>query len=217
MIRSVETIDQHDVVPMAAKKVWNILRVLYFMLRKEISRRKLMSDLNLMMKRGKIAGKAFASLIPFHSSHHRDAGRSPADPSRGPRADAEYEFSCSNSPASGSYNCPPSYLNDRGFFSSLHIPGKRHGLFGCVHTPRTDDDEDVVVDMATIEAEAADQVSKLASPLLPGFGRTPRVRQLRITDSPYPLKDEGDGGKVDKAAEEFIQKFYMALQKQKSG
>ena len=41
------------------------------------------------------------------------------------------------------------------------------------------------------------------------------VRQLRITDSPFPLKDEGDS-QVDKAAEEFIKKFYKDLKLQKT-
>ncbi|KAF5957067.1 hypothetical protein HYC85_004292 [Camellia sinensis] len=31
--------------------------------------------------------------------------------------------------------------------------------------------------------------SELSSPALPGFGPSPMVRQLRITDSPFPLRD----------------------------
>lgn len=57
-----------------------------------------------------------------------------------------------------------------------------------------------------------------ASPMvvLPGFGRSPIGRQLRVTDSPFPLKDEGGGdGKVDKAADEFISRFYKDLKSQK--
>lgn len=55
-----------------------------------------------------------------------------------------------------------------------------------------------------------------ASPLvtLPGFGKSPMVRQLRITDSPFPLKEEGDS-QVDKEAEEFIKRFYKDLKLQK--
>lgn len=53
------------------------------------------------------------------------------------------------------------------------------------------------------------------SPALPGFGRSPMVRQLRITDSPFPLKDIDEDGEVDKAAEEFIERFYNELKKQK--
>ena len=57
--------------------------------------------------------------------------------------------------------------------------------------------------------------SEVASPALPGFGRSPMVRQLRITDSPFPLKDIDEDSEVDKAAEEFIERFYNDLKKQK--
>ncbi|XP_071722430.1 uncharacterized protein [Rutidosis leptorrhynchoides] len=40
-------------------------------------------------------------------------------------------------------------------------------------------------------------------------------RQLRITDSPFPLKDEGSDVMVDKKAEDFIKKFYKDLKMQK--
>ncbi|EPS58246.1 hypothetical protein M569_16570, partial [Genlisea aurea] len=54
---------------------------------------------------------------------------------------------------------------------------------------------------------------------LPGFGRTPVVRQLRITDSPFPateVEDDDGGGGVDRAAEEFIRRFYRELKHQNS-
>ena len=54
-----------------------------------------------------------------------------------------------------------------------------------------------------------------ASPLLPGFGRSPMVRQLRVTDSPFPIKDTDEDPQVDKAAEEFIRKFHKDLKLQK--
>jgi hypothetical protein len=49
---------------------------------------------------------------------------------------------------------------------------------------------------------------------LPGFGKSPVGRQLRVTDSPFPLKDEGDSHLVDMAAEEFINNFYKNLNRQ---
>ncbi|KAI9070519.1 hypothetical protein K1719_047516 [Acacia pycnantha] len=55
-----------------------------------------------------------------------------------------------------------------------------------------------------------------ASPALPGFGRSPMARQLRVTDSPFPVQ-EGDTDRdhqVDKKAEEFIERFYKDLKKQ---
>jgi hypothetical protein len=54
-----------------------------------------------------------------------------------------------------------------------------------------------------------------ASPALPGFGRSPMVRQLRITDSPFPLSDTDEDCHVDKAAADFIEKFYRELRQQK--
>lgn len=62
--------------------------------------------------------------------------------------------------------------------------------------------------------------SEMSSPVsvLPGFGfgKSPMVRQLRITDSPFPLKEIGDeNSHVDKEAEEFIQRFYEQLRLQK--
>ncbi|KAM7258673.1 hypothetical protein ACFE04_014414 [Oxalis oulophora] len=53
--------------------------------------------------------------------------------------------------------------------------------------------------------------------VLPGFGKSPTVvRQLRITDSPFPLKDDMSDLTVDKKAEEFIERFYSDLKLQKS-
>lgn len=57
-----------------------------------------------------------------------------------------------------------------------------------------------------------------SSPLttLPGFGCSPLVRQLRVSDSPFPLQDaEENNHQVDKDAEEFINKFYKNLKQQK--
>ena len=59
--------------------------------------------------------------------------------------------------------------------------------------------------------------TEAASPLvtLPGFGKSPVGKQLRVTDSPFPLKDEFEGdSQVDKAAEEFIKRFYKDLKLQ---
>jgi hypothetical protein len=84
--------------------------------------------------------------------------------------------------------------------------------------PSTQDD-----DVATMSAMKAvlemlninDQTIVEASPALPGFGRSPMVRQLRVTDSPFPLQnDDEKDNQVDKAAEDFINRFYSQLRKQ---
>lgn len=214
----------NTILPVVSKRIWNIVRVLFYMIRKGISNRKLLVDLKMMMKRGKIAGKAIHNLM-FHHHHHHD----------GPR---EYEFSCSNSPTAAF----PFHLMKR---NKGHGNGSSH-FFPCAHAPPTEDDRVLTVDavrrvLEMMErTEAADNASpmtamatpmssfwqspaardliysELSSPALPGFGRTPMARQLRITDSPFPLRDGDSGGDshVDEAAEEFISRFYKELKKQ---
>lgn len=58
--------------------------------------------------------------------------------------------------------------------------------------------------------------SETASPALPGFGRTPMVRQLRVTDSPFPLRDVEGNSHVDEKADEFISRFYRDLRREAS-
>lgn len=204
-------------VPLATKKMWNTVRAVLFMLRKGISKKKLMVDLNMMLKRGKVAGKAIGNLM-FHHHHHHNSHVGSA--TSGP---LEYEFSCSNSPADtrGRPN------NFHHFFLSFQ-PGKNrkaaggiNSFFGCTHLPPTHDDDpgpfqlepEVLKFLNSCQADLAPAIE--ASPMLPGFGRTPLVRQLRITDSPFPLKNEEDEDSyVDKAAEEFIERFYEELRRQ---
>lgn len=195
-----------------AKKIWNIVRAVCILLRKGISKGKLMADLNAILTRGKIAGKAFHNLM-FHNVHNH----SPHHVSfSGPR---EYEFSCSNSPTT---------------FFHINKHGKKNhvNFFGCAHAPRTNDDVATVnairkaLEMLTPDVAASpafwqspmvrDLVySEMSSPALPGFGPSPApVRKLRITDSPFPLLDVDENCNVDKAAEEFISKFYSELRRQ---
>lgn len=182
-------------LPIIAKKVWNIVRVMFFMLRKGISKGKLLADLNVMMKRGKIAGKAIQNLM-FHP--WSASGRRPHHGNMSfPISVTEYEFSCSNSPA----------------YPNFHIPFNFNKLkHGSHHrAPPTADD------FATANAvlKALEMLhSEAASPALPGFGKSPMVRQLRITDSPFPLRDTEEDNHVDEAAEKFIMKFYKDLKKQ---
>ncbi|KAL6585072.1 hypothetical protein OROMI_004361 [Orobanche minor] len=186
--------------PILAKKFWNIVRVVYFVLRKgTISKSKLLSDLNMIMKRGKLAGKAVIhSLMMFHHHHHHHHHSSSCRRSRERRLSFptvplnEYEFSCSNSPA---FFRLPFQLNKRSKHS---------------HAPPHIDGE--------LAASALEMIisSAPASPDLPGFGPTPMVRQLRITDSPFPWRDVEEAGDchVDEAAEEFIVRFYKDLRRQ---
>ncbi|XP_049396851.1 uncharacterized protein LOC125860861 [Solanum stenotomum] len=201
-------------LPVIAKKFWNIVRIAFFMLRKGISKKKFMLDFNLLMKRGKIASKAAFHNLMFHHAHQFSSSSSSSASSSTPESvlarapSSEYEFSCSNSPAYPAFHLPFNF-NKRG---------KHHAhLFPCAHAPATADDDVVVMNAAVMKALEMIQ-SANASPAnnLPGFGRTPTVRQLRITDSPFPLKDVEEDSQVDEAAEKFISKFYRDLMRQSS-
>ncbi|XP_073121090.1 uncharacterized protein [Henckelia pumila] len=191
-------------MPIIAKKVWKIIRVAYFMLRKGISKGKILADLNFMLKRGKIAGKleAIHNLMFHHHSsaavsahHHRHLSF--------PTPLNEYEFSCSNTPAHPTFHYLPFHL----------INGKRkqqqHHSSKAAPPPL---DGDLVAEALEMMISTASE-----SPVLPGFGPSPVVRQLRVTDSPFPLRDQiEEDNHVDEAADEFINKFYNDLKLQNS-
>ncbi|KAL9156843.1 hypothetical protein ABFS82_09G106300 [Erythranthe guttata] len=187
-------------LPIIAKKFWSIVRVLYFMLRKGISKGKLFSDLNSMIKRGKIAGKsALNNLILHHASAVARRSQNTPDP----RLD-EYEFSCSNTPAH-----PTTTTFRLGPFHLL-LNKRKHSAAAAAPPPPPPIDAEMVAAALQIFHSAS------SSPALPGFGPSPMVRQLRITDSPFPIELENSNPHVDEAAEEFIIRFYNDLKKQNS-
>ncbi|XP_028793613.1 uncharacterized protein LOC114749290 [Neltuma alba] len=182
-------------VAAAASKLWNIVRVVVFMLKKGIGKRKIKINLSLLVKRGKIAvGKAIAGSIKLH--HHyasltcrsHDSYLSFISPS-------DYEFSCNNSPA---------------------LPFRAMANKKRKHKPCNHDDVSTFNAFRKVLVDNL-EVENSPSATLPGFGQSPAGRQLRITDSPFPLKDDDEDGdgQVDKAAEEFINRFYKDLNLQK--
>ncbi|CAK9153136.1 unnamed protein product [Ilex paraguariensis] len=177
--------------PVIAKKLLSIVKIVFYMLRKGISKSKMLTDLHMMLKRSKIFGKAIGNLMVNYdysalTCRSTDSGMSFISPRL-----REYEFSCSNSPAFPSFY-PKRKHHFRQNVEDINVV---HKVF------------DLLNNYEMVEA----------SPLtLPGFGPSPAVRQLRITDSPFPLKDtEGDNTQVDMAAEEFIKKFYKVLRQEK--
>ncbi|KAK1434137.1 hypothetical protein QVD17_11055 [Tagetes erecta] len=160
-------------IPVFAKKVWRLVRVLYFMLRKNISKSKLLLDLSKMMKRDKIVGKHVHNLSP---------------PS------GEYEFSCSNTPSTKHHP-----------FSLFTFHKKHHS---------NNEDVDIMAVNAAVMKAMEMVHSEAASPVLFGFGRSPVVRQLRVTDSPFPLSGVDEDCHVDEAAERFISRFYNDLRRE---
>ncbi|XP_049411808.1 uncharacterized protein LOC125874820 isoform X2 [Solanum stenotomum] len=182
-------------LPVMAKNFWKIVRVAYFMLRKGLSsKRKLMFDLNLLMKRGKIAGKAAFQNLMFQGHNNNNIHQSISK--------EYYEFSCSNSPA-------------------FHLPFNMNKRISKHSQPEHGIEYDDVSIMNAAVLKALEMLqSETESPALPGFGRTPTVRQLRITDSPFPLREADDNGDmishVDEKADEFISRFYRDLRREAS-
>ncbi|KAL0903883.1 hypothetical protein M5K25_025941 [Dendrobium thyrsiflorum] len=152
--------------PAIAKRLRHIVRVVYYMLRKGISKRKLLLDLHLIRKRSKIARKALGNLLmTFHHHHHHHS----------PINLKEVEFSCSNTP-SYAYNYFHSAITKR--------KNRRH----CHHD---DFDSFDAVEFAMAfqmmnmeESDAVSSTLPTPSPMM--------VRQLRITDSPFPLNENED-------------------------
>ncbi|KAF8652020.1 hypothetical protein HU200_062962 [Digitaria exilis] len=155
-----------------------------------------------------------------------------------PRAGGEVEFSCSNTPSyPSSFHLIPTgkrrRRNNSSRRSNTHR-GANGGEPGWYNYDASDiarvfeilNKNEHLLSGAGDDDAAAEQASPLAmiatpSPALwASFGRTPKhVRQLRITDSPFPVRDDAasvDGGQVDVEAEEFIKKFYEQLRKQQS-
>ncbi|CAL9218631.1 unnamed protein product [Arabidopsis halleri] len=192
-----------------SKKLWNIVRFLLYMIRKGVSKNKLIADFNATLKRGK-------NLMFHHRRRVSAADTASNAASATVSSRQEYEFSCSNTP-----NYSFSFPNMAFMKKKSH-----NNLFTCGQTPQTLDD-DVAAARAVLEllngvgdkgnVSPADLTVAL-SPYFPGFGRTPLVRPLRVTDSPFPLTPEnGDVANrhVDKAADDFIKKFYKNLNQQK--
>ncbi|GMI93778.1 hypothetical protein like AT1G52140 [Hibiscus trionum] len=200
-------------LPVVTKRVWSIVRAVLFMMRKGfLSKKKIMVDLSMVLKRGKTASAKAIGNLMFHNSHQVSSSSSFTAVSKA--AVQEYEFSCSNTPN----HIFPFNLKKK---NNNGINNYYHQLFACVHAPPTHDEDN----LATMNAVKAvlDMLSNndsynnnsTASPMLPGFGQTPLARQLRITDSPFPLRDgDEDNSYVDKAAEDFINRFYKDLKQQ---
>ncbi|KAJ9559684.1 hypothetical protein OSB04_004844 [Centaurea solstitialis] len=176
-------------LPIMAKKVWNLMRVFFFILKKGISKTKFLADLNLIIKRGKLAGKALHNLL-FHHHHHWAAAATIHRPP------------------------PPEFTYT---YISTHKK-HHHPSAAAAGSPAADGGDGIVVTPAVMKALEM-LASAAASPAagFRGFGKgstTPRVRELRITDSPFPLSNGDEDGKVDEAAEKFITRFYNDLRRQ---
>ncbi|XP_058759189.1 uncharacterized protein LOC131654164 [Vicia villosa] len=171
-------------LPVISKRVLSLVRVAFFMLKKEISKGKIMMNLNMILRRrSKLAGKAIANLISHHPNHGGSTSNRHSHYSHQFTSSREYEFSCSNTP--------------NHFFSI----GKRHHIHNHKNNAQArlmHDDEVTTMNAmkAVVEMLNNDQTIVEASP---GF----------------PLRDDDEkDNQVDKAAEDFIKRFYSQLRKQ---
>ncbi|XP_074578815.1 uncharacterized protein LOC141835278 [Curcuma longa] len=193
----------------AGKRLWHIVRAVFYMIRQGLSKDKLMMDLHLLRKRGKLIGKALGNLMTFHHHHgrhhhqhhhHRHQGNSLLN-SVSLYSPKEVAFSHSTSPAYPSYD------------NSYHRGHRHH----CDYEAMAFAEELEMLNSEEDYAESSDMASSLSpTRRLWSFDKSPvAVRQLRVTDSPFPLKDEEEADShIDEEAEQFIKRFYEQLRLQ---
>ncbi|KAK2665952.1 hypothetical protein Ddye_004526 [Dipteronia dyeriana] len=195
-----------------AKKLWNVLRITFFMIRKGlVSKRKLIMDMNLMMKRGKLLRKSLSNLMSHHHHHHHSK-----HVTRGSFGIQEYEFSCSNSP------------NPVFFHVSKRKHHHHHHYFPCINTPQVleEEEEEEIMEPETYYNEPNKAV--VLVPKTPeytfnfrfdGEKHSPMPSPFSVRVSNYSSEDDeiitdGGNGQVDDRAEEFIRNFYEQLRAQ---
>ncbi|TKY46236.1 hypothetical protein E2542_SST28274 [Spatholobus suberectus] len=183
--------------PVIAKKLWNVLRITFFMIRKGlVSKRKLIMDMNLMMKKGKLLRKSMSNFMSSHYQHHHHS----KSLARG-YGIQEYEFSCSNSPNPVFY----------------HVPKRKHHFnFPCINTPEVIEEPRPVV-LVPMTPEYTFNLRFDASDFAPGERKSPLLSPFSVRISNYSSEDEneeGGKGQVDDQAEDFIRRFYEQLRMQ---
>lgn len=208
-----------------ARRLWHVVLAVCHMLRRGFSRKRIMMDVNLLLGRGKLAGRTLRGLLahpPGHGHHRRHLAAYGAPPSSSSLASfyghpREVEFSCTTTP---SY--PPHY----GLFPFAGGKGRGRGRGGeyggldAAAVARAFEMLSAEVDVAAGGGASVAPSPAVAtpSPMLAWImGRSPAgVRPLRVTDSPFPAvpEDGGCGERVDAEADDFIRKFYEQLRMQ---
>ncbi|KAG8045594.1 hypothetical protein GUJ93_ZPchr0008g12798 [Zizania palustris] len=215
--------------PGFGKRVMDVLRAVYHMLRRGLCRKRLMMDLHLLLGRGRLAGRALRDVLLAQQPHyHGGGGGAAAGGGRlggGAAADEssalsfyqhnprEVEFSCTTTP-SYAPRVFPFRIRGRG------ARGNNHGgldaaavarLFEMLNTETA-----AGAGAGGEETPASSLPGATPSPLLAlSLGRSPAgVRQLRVTDSPFPVETEGLDGHVDDKAADFIEWFHQQLRQQ---
>lgn len=186
-------VDYSTVNQAVTKRLWNIVKMAFLLLRKgSVLKRKLMVDIHLMMKRGKVL---LGNLLLNHSLH--SLGRSPMSGF----GLNDYEFSCSNSPA------PFSFHKHHSYFSSI-------ARFSCIQPRALDEELDgksnaVVISQSEYFTKSNVDLSNLPVVL---NGSRPLSPFCRSKEELFA--DQADP-QVDRQAEEFISKFYEQIRLQR--
>ncbi|KAJ0864808.1 hypothetical protein HanRHA438_Chr12g0533861 [Helianthus annuus] len=182
-----------------AKKLWAIIRAILYMIKKG-SKNIPWFELHMLLKRStKIAGKAIGNLL----LDHQTLTCRPNNIHNTVVAPLAYEFSCSNTPL---FHHKRKHNKRSHYSHHSHYSHNNHEL--------TVNNVKKVFDILN-SYESDPEKSPMT---LLGFGESPNVRQLRVTDSPFPENnnmEEEDVIQVDMKAEEFIKNFYKELLQQK--
>ncbi|KAF7023983.1 hypothetical protein CFC21_036404 [Triticum aestivum] len=205
------------VEPGLGRRLLDVLRTVYHMLRRGLCRKRLMMDLHLLLGRGKLAGRHFRDLLAHQPlaggtrfGAAAAAGASPSALSMYQHDPRDVEFSCGSTPVHEQAVFPFKIGRGRG-------RGRSYGGL---------DAATVAAAFEMMNAHAAGNsggdtpgVSRATpSPMLAlSLGRCPAgARQLRVTDSPFPVEPEGVDERVDAEADSFIKRFYEQLKMQQS-
>ncbi|KAK3164155.1 hypothetical protein QOZ80_1AG0013390 [Eleusine coracana subsp. coracana] len=224
--------------PGFAKRLVGVLRAVYHMLRRGLCRKSLMMELHLLLGRGKLAGKALRNLVA--AAHHMHGAAVshmvPASSSSGgARADAAAATSssstldfCNVDPRDVEFSCTttPSYEPTRALFPFIKIRGRgaggrKGGGLDVAEVARAFEmmnAQEAVAGTSGSETPSMAAAGATPSPMLAlSLGRSPAgVRQLRVTDSPFPEEPVGVDERVDAEAANFIKRFYEQLRMQQA-
>ncbi|KAL2936279.1 Regulating synaptic membrane exocytosis protein 1 [Bienertia sinuspersici] len=160
-------------------------------------------DLNMMMKRGKLAGKALKNLM-FHHNPHSD----------------RHISATQGGGVGGPTKRPEDVPLDRHHYTNKRKNNYHHHKKSTqFYTPLPyfmQDVESVDLEEVNNMVLRNEEVTASGPTATPGLAHrwSPAVRQLRITDSPFPLQNSEDSKYVDQAAEDFIKRFYSKLNHQ---
>ncbi|GMN40006.1 hypothetical protein TIFTF001_009230 [Ficus carica] len=199
--------------PLISKKLSNAVRLIMFMIQKRS--RKLqtaMPDLQeVVVRRGKILGKSFNDLMLRHNTA---LGCTSHDVRMSFVSPREYEFSCTSSPPHRRYTSTSSsrHVSKRNArYNNYYKHHRGHGNRIIPRSPAFDDDrDDVVLPVGSFKMFRADH-----SPVVKTKAVEAASLSFRSGCSGAGAGEEEGEFHVDKAAEEFIERFYRELMMQK--